>query len=74
MASCQRSAALAEYTASTTFQDIMQAKVQSILVDSDKINEVDRAEWLAEFGAYQSNGFVEQEEAGARRTSSMLSF
>ena len=41
--------ALAEHTAGSkeAFQDLMQAKVQSILVDSDKIDEVDRGEWQA---------------------------
>jgi len=61
--------ALAEYTAGSkaAFQDLMQAKVQSILVDSDKINEVDRAEWLALVPELTNlTGLVEQEEGVAR--------
>ncbi len=56
----------AEHTAGSkaAFQDLMQSqKVQSILVDSDKINEVDRAEWLALVPELTNlTGLVEQEE------------
>jgi len=67
--------ALAEYTAGSkaAFQDLMQAKVQSILVDSDKINEVDRAEWLALVPELTNlTGLVEQEEGVASKQQNKL--
>ena len=67
--------ALAEHTAGSkeAFQDLMQAKVQSILVDSDKIDEVDRGEWQALVPELVNlMGLVEQEEGVASKQQNKL--
>ena len=67
--------ALAEYTAGSkeAFQNLMQAKVQSILADSDKIDEVDRAEWQALVPELVNlTGLVEQEEGVASKQQNKL--
>ena len=51
----------------------MQAKVQSILADSDKIDEVDRAEWQALVPELVNlTGLVEQEEGVASKQQNKL--